>query len=103
MARRHSAALALALACAGGGARASDTLLAELEQRLARSGVDAVNAHLLAHASSALVPLHQQTAACQRRAVSLTVRLSRGREARAAGYLERAPWERPISWPPPES
>lgn len=85
MARRHSAALAFALACASGGVRASDTLLAELEQRLARSSVDAVNAHLVAHASSTMVPLHQQTAACQRRAVSLTVRLSRGREARAAG------------------
>lgn len=85
MARRRSAALALALACAGGGAWASDTLVAELEQRLARSNVDAVNAHLMAHASSTMLPLHRQTAACQRRAVSLTVRLSRGREARAAG------------------
>ena len=88
MALRRSArgwALWLALACAAPAAWAADTLVADLEQRLARSNVDAVNAHLVSHWSSAMAPLHQQTAACQRPAVSLTVRLSRGREARAAG------------------
>ena len=63
----------------------ADKLVAELEQRLARSNVDAVNTHLLAHWSSAMVPLHQQTAACQRPALNLTVRLSRGRHPGAAG------------------
>ena len=78
-------ALWLALLLAPMPGHAADTLVAELEQRLARSHVDAVNAHLVAHWSSAMVPLHQQTAACRRAAVSLTVRLSRGNEARAAG------------------
>ena len=76
---------ALILAGAATGAVAADKLVAELEQRLTRSNVDAVNAHLVAHWSSAMVPLHQQTAACQRPALNLTVRLSRGRHARAAG------------------
>jgi hypothetical protein len=66
-------------------AAASDALVTDLERRLARSNVDAVNEHLVARWSSAMVPLHQQTAACERPAVSLTVRLSRGRHARAAG------------------
>ena len=64
---------------------AADKLVTELEQRLARSNVDAVNAHLLAHWQSAMVPLHQQTSACQRQALNLTVRLSRGRHPGAAG------------------
>src|SRR5688572_16134823 len=80
---RHLA-LALALVCSAPASMASDTLVADLERRLARSGVEAVNAHLVAHWSSAMLPLHRQTAACQRPAVSLTVRLSRGHPARAA-------------------
>jgi hypothetical protein len=78
-------ALGLAWLCSAAGATAPDTLVGELEQRLARSNVDAVNAHLVAHWSSAMLPLHRQTAACQRPAVSLTVRLSRGHHTRAAG------------------
>lgn len=81
---RHLA-LALALLCSSPAALASDALVADLERRLARSGVEAVNAHLMANWSSAMLPLHRQTAACQRPAVSLTVRLSRGHHARAAG------------------
>jgi hypothetical protein len=84
-ARRLALALALVLACSASAASSSDKLVADLERRLARSGVEAVNAHLVAHWSSAMVPLHRQTAACQRPAVSLTVRLSRGHHARAAG------------------
>jgi hypothetical protein len=85
--RRGAWALAAALAAASAphAAHAADTLVAELEQRLARSNVDAVNMHLVAQAPSALLALHQQAAACRRPAVSLTVRLSRGRHARAAG------------------
>jgi hypothetical protein len=75
----------LALACGAVRATVPDTLVADLERRLARSNVDALNAHLVAHWSSAMAPLHQRTAACQRPAVSLTVRLSRGHHARAAG------------------
>jgi hypothetical protein len=66
-------------------ARAADTLVDQLERRLARGGVDALNAHLLSRASTEMLPLHQQTAACRRSAVSLTVLLGRGRDARAAG------------------
>ncbi len=66
-------------------ARAADSLVDQLERRLARSGVDAVNAHLVAHAATEMLPLHQQTAACRRPAVSLTVRLGRGRDTRVAG------------------
>ena len=92
-ARRLVCALMIAGAAAGAVAAdkpaadkpPADKLVAELEQRLARSNVDAVNAHLVAHWSSAMVPLHQQTAACQRPALNLTVRLSRGRHAGAAG------------------
>ena len=78
-------ALVLALVCSASGALAADTLVSDLERRLARSGVEAVNAHLVARWSSLMVPLHRQTVACQRPAVSLTVRLSRGHHARAAG------------------
>jgi hypothetical protein len=78
-------ALGFVWVCTASAAAPSDPLVADLEQRLARSNVDAVNAHLVAHWSSAMLPLHQQTAACQRPAVSLTVRLSRGRHAGAAG------------------
>ncbi|HET9204738.1 MAG TPA: hypothetical protein VFO28_00780 [Burkholderiaceae bacterium] len=92
-ARRIACALLWAAAAAGAVAAdkavpnkaAPHTLVTELEQRLARSNVDAVNAHLVAHWSSAMVPLHQQTAACQGAALNLTVRLSRGRHAVAAG------------------
>lgn len=86
MSPRRYLGLWLALVCTAAGATVPDTtLVAELERRLARSNVEAVNAHLVGHWSSAMVPLHQQTAACQRSAVSLTVRLSRGHHARAAG------------------
>jgi len=75
----------LALACAAPGAHAADALVADLEQHLSRSDVDALNTYLMAKGSTAMASLHRQTAACQRAAVSLTVRLSRGRHARAAG------------------
>src|SRR5206468_6719392 len=52
-------------------------------QRLARHGVDAVNAHLLSHGAGAMGALNRKTAACDLSAVSLAVRLARGREARA--------------------
>ena len=58
---------------------AADTLAAELEQRLASTGVESVNEHLSAQANAAtLSRLNRQTAACDLQAVSLTVRLARG-------------------------
>jgi hypothetical protein len=79
--------LVLLLAALAGAphAFAADTLVDQLERRLARSGIDAVNAHLVSHATTEMLPLHQQTAACRRPAVSLTVRLSRGSQTRIAG------------------
>lgn len=85
MPRRLMLALGMAVLAAHAPAPAAPDALADLEQRLARSGVDAVNTHLSAQWTRAMVPLNRQTAACERRAVSLTVRLSRGREAKAAG------------------
>lgn len=60
------------------------SLVPELEQRLAGAGVEAVNAHLSEHWSSAMLPLNQKTAACELEAVSLAVRLSRSAGAKAA-------------------
>jgi len=84
LARQIGRALVAASILAGaGGARAADSLLPDLEQRLAHGGADAVNAHLVAHGSSALVPLGRRTAACELHAVSLSVRLARSRNTRA--------------------
>lgn len=58
-------------------AATSSSLVPELEQRLARSGVEAVNAYLGEHWYSAMVPFNQKTAACELEAVSLAIRLSR--------------------------
>ena len=63
-------------------ARADDTL-SEIEQRLERHGADAVNAQLLSHGGGAMSALNRKTASCHLSAVSLAVRLARGRDARA--------------------
>lgn len=76
-------AVALSAAVLPLAATASDALVAELERRLSGSNVEAVNAHLVAHASSALRPLSQQAAACDLRAVSLTMQLSRTTNSQA--------------------
>jgi hypothetical protein len=55
-----------------------------LEQRLAVSGVDKVNAYLANHWGSAMIPFNRKTANCELRAISLAVRLSRSTEARSA-------------------
>jgi hypothetical protein len=78
-------ALLLVAALSAGTACAADALLPELEQRLLHSSANAVNAHLVAHWSSAMAPLNQKTAACELHAVSLSVRLSRSSNARAVG------------------
>jgi hypothetical protein len=64
-------------------AAASEALVPELEQRLAKGGADAVNAYLVANASSALVPFGQRAAACELKAVSLAMQLSRSSNAKA--------------------
>jgi hypothetical protein len=64
-------------------ATAPDSLLQDLERRATRANADAVNAHLAAHWTSAMVPLNRKTAACELHAVSLAVRLSRSSNARA--------------------
>ena len=85
--------LALATALGLGDANAADSLVNELEQRMSRSSVDAVNVYLSSHWSKAMAPLNQQTASCELHAVSLSVRLSRGsnpRAVRAHGEALRA-------------
>ena len=79
---RAAVALLIAAVVPTPGA-ASDSLVPELEQRLASGGVEAVNSHLVASASSALVPLNQRAAACELPAVSLTIRLSRSTNVKA--------------------
>ena len=65
-------------------AAASGSLVSALEQRLADAGVEAVNAHLSEHGSSAMVRLNRKTAACELDAVSLAMRLSRSGDVKAA-------------------
>jgi len=76
-------ALSLATVVLPGVVCASDTLVADLEQRLSRSGVESVNAYLNAHWDAAMLPLNRKTASCELRAVSLAIRLGRSSNARA--------------------
>lgn len=61
-----------------------DSLLPEIEQRLASQGADKVNAYLAGDWVSAMLPLNRRAASCELRAVKLAVRLSRSANARAA-------------------
>lgn len=63
-------------------AAAPDSLVPELEQRLAASGVDKVNAYLASQWASAMIPLNRKAADCELRAVSLAVHLSRTKDGR---------------------
>jgi hypothetical protein len=84
-------ALGAAAALVPCAAPAADTLVAELEQRLASTGVESVNDHLSASANAALLSrLHRKTAACELQAVSLTVRLARGTHAKAVQAHEES-------------
>ena len=76
-------ALSVAAGLWVGAAGAADPLVSELEQRLARSGIEPVNVYLNSHWTAAMVPLNQKTAACELHAVSLSVKLSRSGNARA--------------------
>ena len=60
------------------GASASDTLVADLEQRLSREGAEAVNTYLSTKGSATLNSLNHSTANCELQAVSLSIRLTRG-------------------------
>jgi hypothetical protein len=72
-------------------ALAAGALVAELERRLASAGVEAVNDHSSAQANAAtLARLNRKTAACELQAVSLTVRLARGANARAVQAHEES-------------
>jgi hypothetical protein len=80
-----------AVACVSGFALAADSHVAELEQRLTRNGVDAVNEHLNEPAGAASMGrLNRQTAVCDLEAVSLAVRLARGTDTRAVQAHEEA-------------
>jgi hypothetical protein len=81
---RFALGFAVAVFTAADAGAASDTLLAALEQRVAHSGVESTNAHLTARGSTDLTALNGMTAACERQAVALSVRLMRSRNARAA-------------------
>lgn len=65
-------------------ATAPDALISGLEQRLAASGPDKVNAYLGGNWASAMIPLNRRTANCEPRAVTLAVRLSRTKDTKAA-------------------
>lgn len=58
-------------------ALASEALTSDLDQRLRKDGLEAVNVYLGAR-PSAMAELHQSAADCNPQAVDLTVRLSRG-------------------------
>lgn len=82
----NPAMLALALALVlPQPVRADDARLDALAQRLDTAGADTVNAELLRQGGSAMAELNRRTADCEFAAVSLSVRLGRTRDARAAG------------------
>jgi hypothetical protein len=68
-----------------GSALAADALVSDLEQRLARGGVESVNEVLSEPTAGAAMMsrLNRQASACELQAVSLTVRLARGGPSRA--------------------
>lgn len=91
MKRGRRLALCAAAALLPGCALALDPLIAELEGRLARAGVESVNEHLSAPPDAALlVRLNRRTAACELQAVSLALRLAHGANERAVQAHEEA-------------
>lgn len=80
--RRALAALALLLPLLS---RADDAWLDALEQRLAATGADAVNAELLRQGGEPMAELNRRAAGCEFAAVSIAVRLGRTHDTRAAG------------------
>ena len=82
--RRHIPMLAILAAATVASAplAVQDTLVSELERRLAAGGVVAVNASLESNSAATLRQLNAQTAACELQAVSLSIRLARGGSAK---------------------
>src|SRR5215813_8441249 len=79
--RRPMTAVHALLLCIAGcvpAASFADTLLSDLQQRLATGGADQVNAYLGSNGASLMAPLNQRTMACDLQAVSLSMQLSRG-------------------------
>ena len=62
---------------------APDSLVQDLEHRLAAGGVEKVNAYLGNQGSSAMDSLNHRVANCELQAVSLAIRLSRGSDVQA--------------------
>jgi hypothetical protein len=62
-------------------------LVADLEQRYARSGSRQVTAYLRSNWSSAMVPLYQRTADCAFEAVGLSMKLNRDAHPRVSPAL----------------
>lgn len=77
------AAAAAAIIALTASVAAANPLAHDLERRLAAGGVERVNAHLMLHWQSAMLPLNQQTANCEFQAVGLAIRLARGAESKA--------------------
>ena len=69
---------------------AADSLVANLEQRLASAGVESVNDHLSAHAGAAMSRFNRKTASCELQAVSLAIRLAHGVNVRAVQAHEES-------------
>lgn len=82
--------VALAAAVWPGPVMTSQTLIADLEQRLSRQGVDEVNAYLGAPSSASMLDLNQRTADCDLQAVSLSVQLVRGSGSKAVNAHREA-------------
>jgi hypothetical protein len=68
---------------------ASDALIADLEQRARKDGVESVNAYLSAK-PSLMSQFNQSTADCNPQAVDLAVRLSRGKGSKASNLHKEA-------------
>ena len=73
-------------------ALAADALVAELEQRLASTGVESVNDHLTNAQPDAVMlsRFNRKAASCELQAVSLAIRLARGANARAVQAHEES-------------
>lgn len=75
-----TAALLLASVCIA-TAGVAEPIGPELEKRLAKDGIDKTNLYIASHAPT-LSALHHQTRLCDIQAVSVAIRLSRGRKSK---------------------
>ena len=79
-----AAALLLTISTLAPAALTAESLVADLERRLAAGGAEQVNAYLSSNWSSVMAPLNQKTAGCDLQAVSLSMQLSRSLDTKAA-------------------